>query len=647
MGVINQLPTDISDKIAAGEVVENPASVVKELVENSIDAGAGAITVEIENGGTSFIRVSDNGCGMAEEDAKMCFLRHATSKIHTAADLDAIYTLGFRGEAMSSIGAVCRLEMFTKRAGDEMGTRILFEGGKLSECETCGAADGTVIVVKELFYNTPARLKFLKKDAAEAGRVADIMVRFILAHPEISFRFVKNGKEVYASAGDNSLANALYAVYGREYARAVCDVDYEYEHIRVRGLCGKSETARARRDYQSFFVNSRYIQSAAVSRAVEEAYKNQVMINKYPTVVLDIEIDPAEMDINVHPTKLEVKFAREQDVYRAVYYAVKNAIYALPNVPEIERVRESEPEEAPAPPREAFSWEEIKKPAQRGGFVGYEGRTGFAAPPKNTQPERREVPPVRETAAPVRDFDFTPPPAAKDVPYKAKTGDELFRLRGEDMSPASGTVREMKSEQQKIGGIEALPRNFRIIGQLFNTYILAEENNELLLVDQHAAHERLKYEELKKELEGRSITPQVLMLPVPLELSPREDAICAQHIEDMARLGFEIEKENGGWLIKSVPSPMDEEELCNMAVELLTALDEGRQDVITDEKQRLIYTIACKAAIKANHRLGTVEMYELVRRVFSLENINTCPHGRPIIIKMTKKEIEKEFGRTL
>lgn len=632
MGVINQLPTDISDKIAAGEVVENPASVVKELVENSIDAGAGAITVEIENGGTSFIRVSDNGCGMTEEDAKMCFLRHATSKIHTAADLDAIYTLGFRGEAMSSIGAVCRLEMFTKRPADEMGTRILFEGGKLSECEACGAADGTVIVVRELFYNTPARLKFLKKDAAEAGRIADIMVRFILAHPEISIRFIKNGKEVYSSAGDNSLANALYAVYGREYARAVCDADYEYEHIRVKGLCGKSETARARRDYQSFFVNGRYIQSAAISRAVEEAYKNQVMINKYPTVVLNIEIDPAEMDINVHPTKLEVKFAREQDVYRAVYYAVKNAIYALPNVPEIERKPEREPEEAPALPREAFSWEEIKKPAQRGGFAGYEGRAGFA-PPK--------------TAAPKREYDFTPPPAAKNMPYKAKTGAELFALRGEDMSPASGTVREMKSEQQKIDGIEALPRTFRIIGQLFDTYILAEENDELLLVDQHAAHERLKYEELKKELEGRSITPQLLMLPVPLELSPREDAICAQHTEDMARLGFEIEKENGGWLIKSVPSPMDEDELCNMAVELLTALDEGRQDVITDEKQRLIYTIACKAAIKANHRLGMVEMYELVRRVFALENINTCPHGRPIIIKMTKKEIEKEFGRTL
>lgn len=631
MGVINQLPTDISDKIAAGEVVENPASVVKELVENSIDADAGAVTVEIEKGGTSFIRISDNGCGMTAEDARMCFVRHATSKIHKAADLDAIYTLGFRGEAMSSIGAVCRLEMFTKRAADEMGTRILFEGGKLSECEESGAADGTVIVVRELFYNTPARLKFLKKDSTEGARIADIMVRFILAHPEISFRFVRDGKEVYSSSGDNSLANALYAVYGREYAKAVCAADYEYENIRVTGLCGRSETARARRDYQSFFVNGRYIQSAAISRAVEEAYKNQVMINKYPTVVLNIKINPSEMDINVHPTKLEVKFAREQDVYRAVYYAVKNAIYALPDVPEIERVPDPEPEEAPVLPREAFSWEEVKKVPQRGGFVGYERREAEIKPKEQFAPET----------------DFTPPPAAKGVPYKSRTSEELFRLRSSDVMPEPGVVREMRSEQQKIDGIGAIPRSFRIIGQLFDTYVIAEENDELLLVDQHAAHERLKYEELKAELSNRSITPQVLMLPVPLELSPREEAICAEHCGELVALGFEIEKEKDGWLIKSVPSPMEEEQLCNTVVELLTALDEGRQEVITEEKQRLIYTIACKAAIKANRRLGTVEMYELVRRVFELENINTCPHGRPIIIKMTKKEIEKEFGRTL
>ena len=629
MGVINELSTEISNKIAAGEVVERPASVVKELVENAIDAGANVITVEIENGGTGFIRVSDNGCGMTGDDAKKCFLRHATSKIKTASDLDAIYTLGFRGEALSSIGAVSDVELVTKRPEDLVGTRIFFSGGALIKNEEAGTADGTTIVVKNLFFNTPARMKFLKKDATEAGYVADIMTRFILAHPEISFKLTKDSKEVYYSPGDNSLKNALYCVYGREYAKAVIDVDYEMDGIKISGVIGKSETARANRGYQSFYVNKRYIKSPAITRALEEAYKNQIMIGKFPMAVLNVEVNPAEIDINVHPTKLEVKFSDDSLVYRVVYHGVKNALYAISYVPEVER---AEPEPTPEPeptavlPRQASGWEGAKTPTQRGGFVHYERKM----PEPSFTPVKSEKY-VQETAA-----------------FTQKGNYEYFETKRETASgigdvPAS----ELREQREAVRGIEELPRNFRIVGQLFDTYILVEKDDSLLMIDQHAAHERLKYEELKSELAKRTVTPQKLIAPVPVELSPTEKVMAGDNREKLMELGFETEEKKGEMYITAVPSPMDEESLIGVFVELVTAFGDNKQNVIDAAKERLTYTIACKAAIKANRKLGEVEMYALVNKVFDMENINTCPHGRPIVIKMTKKEIEKEFGRTL
>ncbi|MBQ7794269.1 MAG: DNA mismatch repair endonuclease MutL [Clostridia bacterium] len=626
MGVINQLSADIANKIAAGEVVERPGSVVKELVENAIDAGADVITVEIEGGGTTFLRVTDNGCGMTAEDAELCFSRHATSKIKSASDLEAIYTLGFRGEALSSIGAVSSVELFTKRKEDSQGTKIVFQGGALLEKGEAGTADGTSIIIRDLFYNTPARMKFLKKDATEAGYVADIMSRFILAHPEISFRLTRDSKEVYFTPGDSSLQNALYSVYGRDYAKGVIDVDYELDGIRVTGAVGKSEVARANRTYQSFFVNRRYIKSPAITRAVEDAYKNQLMVGKFPMAVLNIELDPASIDINVHPTKLEVKFSNDQQVFLAVHHAVKNALYSINQVPEIVR---SEPpkEDVFSLPKEAFGWEGGKTPVQKGGFVHYEHKA--FTPQKPTQaPKRQETvfsaPPKRSEEIA---FDFKPQPENVSAP-----SNDAPLIFNEAPTPP-------------VMGIEKLPHDIRVIGQLFSTYILAEIDGKLAIIDQHAAHERLKFEELKKELANRSITPQYLIAPIPAEISPLELSLFEEYSDKMSALGFDGEVRNDEFFITAVPSPMDEEKVLSTFCELLTAFSENRQEVIDSTKERLTHTIACKAAIKANHNLSKDEMLSLISQVLALKNINTCPHGRPIMITMSKTEIEKEFGR--
>lgn len=629
MGIINELSVEIANKIAAGEVVERPSSVVKELVENAIDAGADVITVEIENGGTGFIRVSDNGSGMSGEDAEKCFRSHATSKIKTAEDLDAIYTLGFRGEALASIGAVAEVELLTKRAEESVGTQISYKGGVLTSKSEAGAADGTTFVVKNLFFNTPARMKFLKKDATEAGYIADIMTRFILAHPEISFKLTKDSKEVYYSPGDNSIKSALYCVYGREYAKAVIDVDYEMDGVRISGVAGKSETARANRGYQSFFVNKRYIKSAVITRALEEAYKNQIMIGKFPMSVLNIEVNPADIDINVHPTKLEVKFSDDSLVYRAVYHAVKNALYSIVQIPEVEREEPTyhkEPEPAPILPRQATGWDKPDTPTQRGGFVHYEH--------KNPEPV---FAPVKERTYVQEKTEFS----------RSAREEYLEKKRETTVGIGDMPLTEIREQKEAVRGIDELPRNFRIVGQIFDTYILIEQDDSMLMIDQHAAHERLKYEEIKEELKNRKPSPQKLIAPVPVELSPTEKVAVEENRERLLELGFEIAGEKDGIYITAVPSPMDEESMVNVFVELVTAFGNNKQEVIDAAKERLTYTIACKAAIKANRKLSEIEMYTLANRVFDMENINTCPHGRPIVIKMTKKEIEKEFGRTL
>lgn len=649
MGIIHLLNSEISNKIAAGEVVERPSSVVKELVENSIDAKSTNISVEIKNGGAVFIRVTDNGSGMSEEDAKTCFLRHATSKISTDADLDAIYTLGFRGEALSSIGAVSEMTMSTKRREDDYGTRVTCRGGEIMAAEAAGTPDGTDIIVENLFYNTPARRKFLKKDATEAGYITDIMTKFIFAHPEISFRLIVNGKEKLYSAGDNSLKNAVYTVYGKDYAKHMKEVSYTGETVTVEGLIGTGNVSRPNRNYQSYFVNSRYIKSPIITRAVEEAYKNQIMIGKFPAAILNLKINAGDVDINVHPTKLEVKFSNEREIYQSVYYGVRNTLYSEANVPEI--VHSEAAEES----REGHYLSDMAKNLpknlstdNRDRMTAAEFRSSVEKSVKdiNRRPDipnydARKNPFIEEkpTYVPHQTDNRLHEPQMADKPILPKEKEQSFSGVQEELIPDNST------EAASVENVFA-DEYFEIVGQVFDTYIIAEKNGEMLIIDQHAAHERLKYEELLKDLENKQAFSQMLIEPVVISMTGEEYAAFDAEREVFFDMGFECDDFGDNTvMVRSVPGDTEIGGVETLFLELVTEAQKLKKELITTKQQRLLYTIACKSAVKANMRMSREEMETLTRRVLRLKNINTCPHGRPIIITMSKKELEKEFGR--
>ncbi len=645
MGLIHILDTEVSNKIAAGEVVERPLSIVKELVENSIDAGATAITVEIRNGGVEYIRVTDNGSGMSEEDAKICFLRHATSKISTGSDLDAIFTLGFRGEALSSIGAVAKVQLYSKRREDSDGVCVTCEGGEILSSSVSGVPDGTVVEVRDLFYNTPARRKFLKKPATEGGYISDIVSRYVFAYPEISFKLIRDGKETIFSAGDNNLINAVYAIYGKDYAKNVLKVDYEYNGVHITGVIGKGTLCRPNRNYETFLVNKRYIKSAMMMRALDEAYKNQIMISKFPVAVLNIEISPEEVDINVHPTKLECKFSNEQDIYQAVYHGAKSALYALPNVPNIERGEETaqiqKPEQKSIEDIFKEKLKEAERLKERPNPVAM--RTDIDIP-KAAKEKRPKIDAlsmidfaIEHSKQQHNPIEVKSPTASENKIEEEESWRDYLKRESEKIEIAQNeTVEENKNFF--VGG-------FRVIGQLFETYILVEKDDSLLMIDQHAAHERLNYEALKAELEETGIASQMMLETVDVKLAPSEIAVFEANKELFRKLGFESNINGDTVEISAVPGDISWSDTEPLFLELLSQMDDMKQELISDKKQRLIYTISCKASIKANMKIGELEMQRLVEKVFSLNNINTCPHGRPIVISMSKKEIEKDFKR--
>ena len=679
MGLIHVLDTEVSNKIAAGEVVERPQSIVKELIENSIDAGANVITVEIKGGGISYIRITDNGSGMSAEDARICFLRHATSKIKTGEDLDAIYTLGFRGEALSSIGAVAKVRLYTRQRGADTGICVTCEGGEILSSDDAGAPNGTVMEVTDLFYNTPARLKFLKKSATEAGYIQDTVTRCILAHPEISFKLIRDGKEILFSSGDNKLINAVYAVYGRDYAKNMLDVDYEFNGVRVTGVIGKGTLTRANRNYENFFVNGRYIRSGIMMRALEEAYKNQIMISKFPTAILNVEVDARSVDINVHPTKLECKFTDERLIYQSVYHAAKAALYALPNVPELEKEEKPAEEEKPSvftPDRgEQRSLEEIyneklrrsSAPQSEFKFKTEERKAPLEFSGSEPKPEERKEPPRTERPAAIPQKPAAIPERARaeaEQTYDDGIATNIVSSRffggidgntfamldaadGEAGKKKKIGVKEPKQEPVAEQTEELIFDDgyFRVAGQVFDTYIIVEKDERMLIIDQHAAHERLNYEALKQELETRGVTSQMLLMPVDVKLTATEAEMYRENEKLFSELGFEAQIDGDTVIISAVPGDIAWSDTEPLFMELLTCMGDMKNDIITERKQRLLYTISCKAAIKANMKLSEKEMTELVRRVFALKNINTCPHGRPIVISMTKKEIEKDFKR--
>ncbi|MBO5733291.1 MAG: DNA mismatch repair endonuclease MutL, partial [Clostridia bacterium] len=611
------------DKIAAGEVVERPASVIKELLENSVDAKATVITVEIKNGGIKYMRVTDNGIGMSKEDAKLSIIRHATSKISTEDDLSRIATLGFRGEALSSIAAVSKLEIYTKTKAEETGTYMIAQNGEIIDIVEAGCPDGTTVLVRELFCTVPARMKFLKKDYTEAGYIEDIVARLALSHPEISVKFINNGKEIIFTPGDNQLSSAIYAVYGRDIKDAMVEADYTEGGVRVFGMCAKAQASRANRNMENFFVNGRYIKSALLAHAVEEAYKNELMVKKFPACVLNVELSPEMVDINIHPTKLEAKFADEKAVYHAVYWATKNALYKKAYVPKVSE----------------------EKPSQ----------TTFTRPTPQVVKETFKATPEVKKELPKIDFTKVTPVVKKEpvITEQAKIsfGENTYKAPEKKEEPKPEIKVEIKEIPKPVIEIkepEIIKEKpvFRICGQVFNTYIMVEKDEKLLMVDQHAAHERLRYEKLLAQYRERNIVTQILLMPEIVKLTANEYAVFCEQEQAICELGYIAapygEREI---IVREIPMEAEETDIEETMFEIISMFANNRKNIDDDLAAKMLYRIACRGAIKANKELNSAEMDRLLTDIFMLDNINTCPHGRPITIEFTKDFIEKQFKR--
>ncbi len=627
MGKINVLDQSVANLIAAGEVVERPASVVKELLENSIDAGAKTVTVEIKNGGMRYIRVTDDGSGIAPEDVRTAFLPHATSKIKTSADLDSIYTLGFRGEALASIAAVSRVEIYTKTAKNALGRLLVIEGGKVLEESDTGCADGTTVIVRNLFFNTPARMKFLKKDATETSHVADVVQKAMLGNPNVAIKFLGGAKPL-SSPGDGKLQNAIYTVYGKACYDHILPVDDAGERICVTGFAGDMSLARGNRACQVFFLNGRCIVSKSLSAALAEAYKHMLMVGKFPFAVLNIRINAAFVDVNVHPTKQEVRFSDERAVFDAVYWAVKNALSQKKQVPEIK----VNPSAFDAPDPKQVTQQEIN--FLKDSFV--KDRTHYEKGSADILPG---VPITKEALhshpAPQSFLDD-----AKHVPAEVSS----------PLAPAHPEPQKAKEQphatQNRPEGAPWQPGlDFTIAGQIFDTYIIVQKGEEMLIIDQHAAHERLYFEQFLAAFYANDMQSQALLVPFTLHVTPLEfDTIC-QNFDFFSSLGFLVEAfGNSDIILRSVPAALIESNLKDVVTELIAVLGRGG-DSITDTQRSALYTMACKRALKGNRKLSVPEMERLVSDLSTLGSINTCPHGRPIEIKMTKTDLEKQFKR--
>ena len=635
MPKIIQLSPHIANLIAAGEVVERPASVVKELLENAVDAGASKVTVEIRNGGMTFLRVTDNGCGMTPEDTRTAFLRHATSKLRSAEDLAAIGTLGFRGEALAAIASVSRIDIMTKTAGALVGASLQLEAGQIIDEEEAGCPEGTTIVVRDLFYNTPARMKFMKSDSVEGGKVAAAVQLQALAHPNVAFTFIRDGKQTLQTPGSGDMGAAVYCVYGRDSAR-FAQVDSKWEGYRVRGFVSKPTDARPSRSLQTFFVNDRPVKSKLLIQALEEAYRNQLMVGKFPACVLHLTLPPNAVDVNVHPAKTEVKFLSEKSAFDCVHYGVLAALNRTPDRPDVQF--KPRPAGQPAPAKPAI-------PAAS-------PNVGKAPLPPRPDSFFRTM-----STEEFREFTVRLPDPPKPAPPAAKAALEAVNraqaLRNEPILPKilpkSEPIPEPASEPIPEPVQEELPMPqetpWRLVGELYRSYVIVEQGDEAFLIDKHAAHERILFERLREN--PTEITSQALLIPVKAQLRP--DA-CAQLLSQtglLNELGFEIEEfgENTV-LVRQVPMDIAEGDIADALMEMADDLLSGRgedRDTVRDE---LLHTMACKAAIKAGWHTDDKELMALVKEVMSREDLKYCPHGRPICITLSKKQLEKQFKRT-
>ena len=643
---IQQLDSHVADLIAAGEVVERPASVVKELMENAIDAGADKLTVEIQHGGMALIRVTDNGCGIAAGEAETAFLRHATSKLRTEYDLEAIGTLGFRGEALAAISAVSRVELLTRTAEDPLGAALSLEGGVVVSREEAGCPQGTTMVVRDLFFNTPARLKFVKKDSAEGAACFAMAQRLALSHPEVSIKFLRDGKQDLLTPGDGQLKSALYAVLGRDLALGFTPVQGTGEEVSVSGFVSLPTCCRGTRGYQHFFVNGRYVKSRTMMAALEEAYANQKMVGKFPGCVLHLTTKLNAVDVNVHPTKQEVKFGSDKKVFDAVYYAVKSTLEADRSRPaalaDRPRLAPKQAVDTVTPNQTAFrtmTAEQFRKTADK---------------PASSLPLQdvaaRSVPPVKPSAAPKAAAIYsgpaapsrpaqTAPPAAAGVPNRPRPDPkpaDSGRQIAAPVPPPDTPTPTVQPEQP-----EELP--WRLAGEVLNTYIIVEQGDKVLLIDKHAAHERMNFDRLK----AAGYTPMVQTLLTPVVFTPpaEEGAALLAQLPLLARFGFEVEDFGGGALIvRAAPHDVDAGQIPDVLLELAgRLLTSGTADP-DSARDALLHTMACKAAIKGGQKNGEAELLKVAQAVMT-GAVKYCPHGRPVAIELTRQQIEKRFGR--
>ena len=647
MPKIIQLSPHIANLIAAGEVVERPASVVKELLENAVDAGSSKVTIEIRDGGMTFLRVTDNGCGMAAEDAKTAFLRHATSKLRSAEDLAAIGTMGFRGEALAAIASVSRIDLMTKTAGAISGTSLHLEAGQILEEAEVGCPEGTTIIIRDLFYNTPARMKFMKSDTVEGGRVAAAVQLQALAHPEVAFQFLRDGKQVLSTPGNGGLQAAVYCVYGRDCARMV-NVDSRWEGYHLTGYVTKPTDARPSRNLQTFFVNNRPVKSKLLVSALEEAYRNQIMVGKFPACVLHLTLPAGAVDVNVHPAKTEVKFLSEKAVFDCVHYGVLGALNKQPDRPQIQFQKKPEPVPAPAAPVSASAAPAKKEPFFRT-MTAQEYKTFSAAMQEAPKPapaaaSATAVKIRQEAESSLKEAVVVPKPAQSVVsaPLPPVTVPKKQPVAAPvPLPPMPEPVEEV--EQTVLEMPKEIP--WRMVGELYNSYILVEQGDDAFLIDKHAAHERILFEKLKANQE--KISAQSLLTPIPVRLSPSAAGELLENRKTLDELGFEIEEfgENT-LLLRQIPMDLSPEDAADALETLASDLLSGRREQADTVRDELLHTVACKAAIKAGWKNDEAELLAVAKAVMSREDLKYCPHGRPICVTLSKKQLEKQFKRT-
>ena len=655
MSKIKVLPKEIAELIAAGEVVERPASVIKELMENAIDAGSSSVTVEIKNGGITYIRVTDNGCGISREDIRNAFISHATSKISTRDDLYAIGTLGFRGEALASIAAVSNVEVLTRTPEEETGTRYCISAGEETLVDDAGCPLGTTIVVRDLFFNTPARMKFLKRDVSEANAVAGIVDKIALSNPDVSIRFIREGKSALFTSGSGDLKTAAYEIFGKDFADGLIEADYSFESVKISGLVSKPTKSRPNRNMQFFFVNGRLVKSGTASAALSEAYKNSIMVGKFPYCVLNITTAPGLVDVNVHPAKIEERFANERTVFSAVYYAAKNALEHRDEAPKVTIPRTAQTELfEPVRPKT----EQKRLPEKQPDFWNRMSSSEYRSA---QQPERPtyQQPAAREDIITVASPDKKPENADSE-PSTIQHFFDAQRAKKEETAAIEADIRPELSEKAATLPDEKPEETARaldtavdekpaelpvaVIGEAFKTYIIVQQGESIFLVDKHAAHERMLFNELVKNDSKRST--QMLLTPITVTLSKEEYSSVLDNLDMLMQAGFAVE--DFGYsvvIVRECPMEISADEVADVVAELAGYLVENRQKLISEKKEWLFSLMACKAAIKGGMYTTEYERELFIKRLFASPEIRYCPHGRPVMIEITRRELEKNFGR--